>query len=113
MGKEIRAQNSLHGLRCATLSCLQALKWELCPVTIVSWLNLYLQVDALKDVPKVLLPQYSQEKFIQIAQVGCKLCQKMLFGVTACTSEYCIPRAIQNAFPCFTLPVTLLSNVQV
>lgn len=49
---------------------LQALKWELCPVTIVSWLNLYLQVDALKDDPKVLLPQYSQEKFIQIAQVS-------------------------------------------
>ncbi|KAK4828203.1 hypothetical protein QYF61_024637 [Mycteria americana] len=48
---------------------LEALKWELCPVTIVSWLNLYLQVDALKDVPKVLLPQYSQEKFIQIAQL--------------------------------------------
>lgn len=42
-------------------------------MTIVSWLNLYLQVDALKDVPKVLLPQYSQEKFIQIAQVGSKV----------------------------------------
>ncbi|KAF1486943.1 G1/S-specific cyclin-E2, partial [Megadyptes antipodes antipodes] len=51
------------------LIMLKALKWELCPVTIVSWLNLYLQVDALKDVPKVLLPQYSQEKFIQIAQL--------------------------------------------
>ncbi|KAH0617553.1 hypothetical protein JD844_015934 [Phrynosoma platyrhinos] len=48
---------------------LEALKWELCPVTIVSWLNLYLQVDAVKDVPKVLLPQYSQEKFIEIAQL--------------------------------------------
>lgn len=56
-------------LKCL-FNLLQALKWELCPVTIVSWLNLYLQVDALKDVPKVLLPQYSQEKFIQIAQVG-------------------------------------------
>ncbi|XP_072183920.1 G1/S-specific cyclin-E2 isoform X2 [Excalfactoria chinensis] len=51
------------------LIMLKALKWELCPVTIISWLNLYLQVDALKDVPKVLLPQYSQEKFIQIAQL--------------------------------------------
>ncbi|EMP28329.1 G1/S-specific cyclin-E2 [Chelonia mydas] len=51
------------------LIVLKALKWELCPVTIISWLNLYLQVDALKDVPKVLLPQYSQEKFIQIAQL--------------------------------------------
>lgn len=47
----------------------QALKWELCPVTAISWLNLFLQVDAVKDVPKVLLPQYSQETFIQIAQV--------------------------------------------
>ncbi|XP_028918029.1 G1/S-specific cyclin-E2 [Ornithorhynchus anatinus] len=51
------------------LIILKALKWELCPVTIISWLNLFLQVDALKDVPKVLLPQYSQEKFIQIAQL--------------------------------------------
>lgn len=59
---------------------LQALKWELCPVTIVSWLNLYLQVDALKDVPKVLLPQYSQEKFIQIAQVGSKLLENGSWG---------------------------------
>ncbi|XP_023381561.1 G1/S-specific cyclin-E2 isoform X3 [Pteropus medius] len=51
------------------LIILKALKWELCPVTIISWLNLFLQVDALKDAPKVLLPQYSQEKFIQIAQL--------------------------------------------
>uniref|UniRef100_A0A8D0HIV3 Cyclin E2 n=1 Tax=Sphenodon punctatus TaxID=8508 RepID=A0A8D0HIV3_SPHPU len=51
------------------LIVLKALKWELFPVTIVSWLNLYLQVDSLTDVPKVLLPQYSQEKFIQISQL--------------------------------------------
>uniref|UniRef100_A0A2K6ME21 Cyclin E2 n=1 Tax=Rhinopithecus bieti TaxID=61621 RepID=A0A2K6ME21_RHIBE len=51
------------------LIILKALKWELCPVTIISWLSLFLQVDALKDAPKVLLPQYSQETFIQIAQL--------------------------------------------
>ncbi|XP_060099466.1 G1/S-specific cyclin-E2 isoform X4 [Heteronotia binoei] len=51
------------------LIILKALKWELSPVTIVSWLKLYLQVDALEDIPKVLLPQYSQEMFIQIAQL--------------------------------------------
>uniref|UniRef100_H0XU36 Cyclin E2 n=1 Tax=Otolemur garnettii TaxID=30611 RepID=H0XU36_OTOGA len=51
------------------LMILKALNWELCPVTIISWLNLFLQVDALKDAPKVLLPQYSQETFIQIAQL--------------------------------------------
>ncbi|XP_054982173.1 G1/S-specific cyclin-E2 isoform X1 [Sorex araneus] len=51
------------------LMILKALKWQLCPVTVISWLNLFLQVDALKDAPKVLLPQYSQEQFIQIAQL--------------------------------------------
>ncbi|XP_021118323.1 G1/S-specific cyclin-E2 isoform X3 [Heterocephalus glaber] len=51
------------------LIILKALKWELCPVTVISWLHLFLQVDALKDAPKVLLPQYSQESFIHIAQL--------------------------------------------
>ncbi|XP_028727405.1 G1/S-specific cyclin-E2 isoform X1 [Peromyscus leucopus] len=51
------------------LNILKALNWELCPVTVISWLNVFLQVDAVKDVPKVLLPQYSQETFIQIAQL--------------------------------------------
>ncbi|XP_053324236.1 G1/S-specific cyclin-E2 [Spea bombifrons] len=51
------------------LIILKALKWELCPVTSVAWLNLYLQVSVLKESPKLLLPQYSQEQFIQIAQL--------------------------------------------
>lgn len=65
-------------------------------MTIISWLNLYLQVDALKDVPKVLLPQYSQEKFIQIAQVGCKLYQKMLFGVIKAQLNTMLQKLIQK-----------------
>ncbi|KAM4704939.1 G1/S-specific cyclin-E2 [Rhinophrynus dorsalis] len=51
------------------LIILKALKWELCPVTAISWLNLYLQVSSLKESPKLLLPQYSQTEFIQIAQI--------------------------------------------
>ncbi|XP_063307307.1 G1/S-specific cyclin-E2 [Pelobates fuscus] len=51
------------------LIILKALKWELCPVTAIAWLNLYLQVSSLKEMPKLLLPQYSQEQFIQIAQL--------------------------------------------
>uniref|UniRef100_A0A286XN21 Cyclin-like domain-containing protein n=1 Tax=Cavia porcellus TaxID=10141 RepID=A0A286XN21_CAVPO len=47
---------------------LKAVKWELCPVTVISCLHLFLQVDALKDAPKVLR-QYSQETFILIAQL--------------------------------------------
>lgn len=51
------------------LIILKALKWELSPVTAIVWLNLFLQVSSLKDSPKLLLPQYSQEQFIQIAQL--------------------------------------------
>lgn len=51
------------------LIVLKALNWELCPVTAIAWLNLYLQVSSLKEMPKLLLPQYSQEQFIQIAQL--------------------------------------------
>ncbi|XP_053571190.1 G1/S-specific cyclin-E2 [Bombina bombina] len=51
------------------LIILKALKWELSPVTPIAWLNLYLQVSSLKESPKFLLPQYSQEQFIQIARI--------------------------------------------
>ncbi|XP_043543975.1 G1/S-specific cyclin-E2 isoform X3 [Chiloscyllium plagiosum] len=51
------------------LIILKALNWELCPVTIICWLNLYLQIICLKEIPKMSLPQYSQETFIQIAQL--------------------------------------------
>ncbi|XP_067887668.1 G1/S-specific cyclin-E2 isoform X1 [Heterodontus francisci] len=52
------------------LIILKALNWELCPVTIICWLNLYLQIICLKEVPNMSLPQYSQENFIQIAQLN-------------------------------------------
>lgn len=48
----------------------QALKWQLSPLTIVSWLNVYMQVAYLNDMYEVLLPQYPQHVFIQIAEVG-------------------------------------------
>lgn len=59
----------------------QALKWHLSPLTIVSWLNVYLQVAYLNDIYEVLLPQYPQQIFIQIAEasgprpLGRLLCQ--------------------------------------
>lgn len=49
---------------------LQALKWHLSPLTIVSWLNVYMQVAYLNDFYEVLLPQYPQQIFIQIAEVS-------------------------------------------
>lgn len=51
------------------LIVLKALKWELCPETVISWLKLYAQVDSLKDSPNFLIPQFSQEVFIQITQL--------------------------------------------
>nr|XP_014347158.1 PREDICTED: G1/S-specific cyclin-E2-like [Latimeria chalumnae] len=76
------------------LIILKALKWELCPVTIISWLNFYLQVTSLKkEVSNVLLPQYSQDTFVQIAQLLdlCILDDESLdyqYGVLAAAALY-------------------------
>nr|XP_015212957.1 PREDICTED: G1/S-specific cyclin-E2 [Lepisosteus oculatus] len=51
------------------LIMLKALNWNLCPETVISWLKLYMQVESLTDDPNVLLPQFSQETFIQITQL--------------------------------------------
>lgn len=51
------------------LVMLKALNWDLCPETVISWLKLYSQVDSLKDDASFLIPQFSQETYIQIAQV--------------------------------------------
>lgn len=51
------------------LVVLKALNWDLCPETIISWLKLYSQVDSLKDDASFLIPQFSQETYIQITQV--------------------------------------------
>ncbi|XP_042202739.1 G1/S-specific cyclin-E2 [Callorhinchus milii] len=51
------------------LLILKALNWELYPVTVISWLNLYLQVICRKEHCNMLLPQYSQDTFVQIAQL--------------------------------------------
>lgn len=48
---------------------LQALDWNLCPETPISWLKLYAQVEAQKDGENFLVPQFSQETYIQITQV--------------------------------------------
>lgn len=49
---------------------LQALDWNLCPETPISWLKLYVQVEAQKDGENFLEPQFSQETYIQITQVS-------------------------------------------
>lgn len=48
---------------------LKALNWYLCPETPISWLKLYVQVDTLKEGPNFLVPQFSQEAYIQMTQV--------------------------------------------
>lgn len=47
----------------------QALDWNLCPETPISWLKLYAQVEARKDGENFLEPQFPQETYIQITQV--------------------------------------------
>lgn len=75
------------------LVILKALKWSLCPVTVVSWLNIYMQVAYLKEMYEVLVPQYPQEIFIKVMELLdlCVLdlkCLKFLYGVVAASALY-------------------------
>lgn len=55
---------------CMTCSCVeQALNWDLCPETVVSWMKLYIQMASVYDFTNLLVPQFSQETYIQITQV--------------------------------------------
>uniref|UniRef100_A0A672G7R6 Cyclin E2 n=1 Tax=Salarias fasciatus TaxID=181472 RepID=A0A672G7R6_SALFA len=51
------------------LQMLKALNWKLCPETPVTWLNLYVQVEAQQSGEDFLEPQFSEEKYIQITQL--------------------------------------------
>ncbi|XP_073341115.1 G1/S-specific cyclin-E2 isoform X1 [Pagrus major] len=51
------------------LHMLKALDWNLCPETPISWLKLYAQVEAQTDGENFLVPQFSQETYIQITQL--------------------------------------------
>lgn len=51
----------------------QELKWRLSPLTSVSWLNIYMQIAYLKESEEVLIPQYPQTTFVQIAEVRSRL----------------------------------------
>ncbi|XP_016066932.1 PREDICTED: G1/S-specific cyclin-E1 isoform X2 [Miniopterus natalensis] len=75
------------------LIIMKALKWHLSPLTIVSWLNVYMQVAYLNDLYEVLLPQYPQHVFIQIAELLdlCVLdigCLEFSYGVLAASALY-------------------------
>nr|XP_002721192.1 G1/S-specific cyclin-E1 [Oryctolagus cuniculus] len=75
------------------LVIMKALKWHLSPLTIVSWLNVYMQVAYLNDVCEVLLPQYPQQIFTQIAELLdlCVLdvgCLEFSYGVLAASALY-------------------------
>uniref|UniRef100_A0A2I2ZTW4 Cyclin E1 n=1 Tax=Gorilla gorilla gorilla TaxID=9595 RepID=A0A2I2ZTW4_GORGO len=75
------------------LMIMKALKWRLSPLTIVSWLNVYMQVAYLNDLHEVLLPQYPQQIFIQIAELLdlCVLdvdCLEFPYGILAASALY-------------------------
>ncbi|XP_059848941.1 G1/S-specific cyclin-E1 isoform X2 [Hypanus sabinus] len=75
------------------LVILKALKWSLCPVTIVSWLNIYMQVAYFKEKYEVLIPQYPQEIFVQVMELLdlCILdlkCLEFTYGVVAASALY-------------------------
>lgn len=56
---------------------MKALKWDLAPLTITAWLNVYLQVANIDNIVEAehgfVFPQYSSHAFVQIARVSIKV----------------------------------------
>ncbi|KAF7688145.1 G1/S-specific cyclin-E1 isoform X2 [Silurus meridionalis] len=48
---------------------MKELNWSLSPLTPVSWLNIYMQMAHLKEFTEVLMPQFPQATFVQIAEL--------------------------------------------
>ncbi|KAM4721371.1 G1/S-specific cyclin-E1 [Rhinophrynus dorsalis] len=75
------------------LVIMKALDWCLGPMTVVSWLNIYLQVAYLRELQHFLLPQYPQETYVQIIELLdlCVLdigCLEYPYGVLAASALY-------------------------
>ncbi|XP_053256236.1 G1/S-specific cyclin-E1 [Podarcis raffonei] len=75
------------------LIIMKALNWNLSPLTVVSWLNIYMQVAYLNEICEMLLPQYPQEIFVQIAELLdlCVLdvgCLDYSYGALAASALY-------------------------
>lgn len=52
---------------------VQALSWNLCPETAVSWLKLYFQMASMNTDSDLLEPQFSQDAYIQMTRVGVQI----------------------------------------
>ncbi|XP_062845781.1 G1/S-specific cyclin-E1 [Trichomycterus rosablanca] len=48
---------------------MKELNWSMSPLTPVSWLNVYMQMAYLKEFAEVLMPQFPQTTFVQIAEL--------------------------------------------
>ncbi|XP_056381650.1 G1/S-specific cyclin-E1 [Hyla sarda] len=75
------------------LIIMKALKWCLTPMTVVSWLNVYLQVAYSRELQQFLLPQYPQQTYIQIVELLdlCILdigCLEYPYGMLAASALY-------------------------
>lgn len=68
---------------------LKELNWDLAPMTITSWLNVYLQVANIDHIVEAehgfVFPQYSSHAFVQIARVRVNNC---LFSVADPVQAY-------------------------
>nr|XP_015224063.1 PREDICTED: G1/S-specific cyclin-E1 [Lepisosteus oculatus] len=75
------------------LIIMKELKWSLSPLTAMSWLNIYMQVAYLKESSEMLIPQYPQTTFVQIAELLdlCALdvrCLEFSYGVLAASALF-------------------------
>ncbi|XP_013416426.1 G1/S-specific cyclin-E-like isoform X1 [Lingula anatina] len=79
---------------CMELVVLKALNWDLAPMTVISWLNVYMQlIDITNSKKDFILPQYSAHYFVQIARLLdlCMLdtgCLQFSYSVIAASALY-------------------------
>lgn len=49
---------------------MQALGWNLCPETALSWLTLYFQLASMNKKSDLLEPQFPQDVYVQMTRVS-------------------------------------------
>lgn len=52
---------------------MQALGWNLCPETAVSWLTLYFQMASMNTNSDLLEPQFPLDVYVQMTRVGVRI----------------------------------------
>uniref|UniRef100_A0A3P8TL78 Cyclin E2 n=1 Tax=Amphiprion percula TaxID=161767 RepID=A0A3P8TL78_AMPPE len=80
------------------LLVLQTLKWNLCPETALSWLNLYFQIASMSPNSDLLEPQFPQDTYLLMT----RLLDLCILNIEALDFEY---RVLAASVLCHFIPL--------